>query len=291
MQNYAIPSVLFRIEPAQERVGAAISLALILGLGYITWSVTSLQLSVLAIVPLAILVWLCRSPWMYLFAVGQGAAFTYFDYAGPQAALVNIPVDAFFTIASYVAIVACVQAAHRSGSAAVSLHEQFAIVEENAAIQGWLADHDPLTSASNRRAFRRAVMHAMGIASLSGEPFGIVVGDIDNFKAVNTRYGHAVGDALLCTYFSRAQMAAEGAIVGRLDGDQFAVLFTEATSGVQLFAQASKLAREVAAPYVIGGQNIALKTTIATAMYPADAADADELFELLEKRLYAAKLG
>jgi len=288
MRNYASPAV-FPFFPAQGRAGMFLSFCAIVALGYVTWSVESIQLSVLAIVPLATFAWFSGSRATYWLAIAQAVAFTYFDYSGPQAALVNMRLDAILTVLSYLAIVAFMLAVRRAVREAGSLREQLAISAENASIQGWLADHDALTSAANRRAFKRAVMHGTAAASLSESPCGIIVGDIDNFKEINTRFGHTAGDRLLCTLFGRAQIACDGALVGRLDGDQFGVMFPAVSSDFQLFALADKLSRELSVPYLIEEQGVRISVTLATAMFPADAKDADALLELAEKKLYEAK--
>ena len=288
MRYYPTPAIL-RISPAQERIGMFLSLVAIVALASVTWSIESLQLSVVAVVPLGVFAWFSKSRTTYVLAALQAVAFTYFDYSGPQAALVNLPVDAALTVVSYVAVVAFMLAARRTVADAVSLREQLAITAENASIQSWLADHDALTSAANRRAFKRAVMHATASASLGQGPFGIIVGDIDNFKAINTRYGHAAGDRVLCTLFGRAQFACDGMVVGRVDGDQFGALLSGMSSEFGVFAMADKLARELTAPYAIDEEGIRISVTLATVMFPADARDADALLEIAEKKLYEAK--
>jgi len=287
MRNYAAPAV-FPLFPAQGRAGMLLSFCAIVALGYVTWSADSIHLSVLAIVPLAAFAWFSGSRATYWLAITQALAFTYFDYSGPQATLVNIRLDALPTVLSYGAVVAFMLAVRRAVGDSGALREQLAMTAENASIQGWLADHDALTSAANRRAFKRAVMHAAASASLTESAVGMIVGDIDNFKEINTRFGHAAGDRVLCTLFERAHVACEGALVGRLDGDQFGVI-VPAVSDFQLFALADKLSRVLSAPYAIEEQGIRISLTFATVMFPADGKGADALLEIAEKKLYDAK--
>ena len=61
----------------------------------------------------------------------------------------------------------------------------------------YLADHDPLTRLGNRRAFTRQLAQETYRAARYGEPFALVVLDVDGFKALNDRHGHAAGDAAL----------------------------------------------------------------------------------------------
>lgn len=285
-----LPAQLLRLHPARTRAALAVSLGAILLLALLDWRVTSIQLSILALVPLAVFAWFAHRRIAYGVAFLMALTFTYFDYSGPQAELVNLPLDTVFTVVSYIAMVAVVLAARSSVINAVTLREQLAISSETVSIQRWLADHDALTSAANRRAFRKALMHTGAAAGMQSGSFGVVVGDIDNFKAVNTRYGQRMGDKLLCTLFGRAQaMCGNDAVVGRLDGDEFAVLFQNVQSEWQLQSAARNLSKALAEPYVIDGQTIRMAMTVATAMFPADAADADVLLEVAETKLYDAK--
>lgn len=81
------------------------------------------------------------------------------------------------------------------------------------------ARRDPLTGLPNRRAFEEA--HA----ALDGAPCCLAVCDIDHFKAVNDRFGHAVGDRVLKAIADALSQACEGQVVARYGGEEFAVLF------------------------------------------------------------------
>lgn len=82
------------------------------------------------------------------------------------------------------------------------------------------ARRDPLTDLPNRRAFEEA--HA----ALDGAPCCLAVCDIDHFKAVNDRFGHAVGDRVLKAIADALSQACEGQVVARYGGEEFAVLFS-----------------------------------------------------------------
>lgn len=285
-----LPAHLLRRNPVQSRVALASAIAAILLLAVLDWKVTSIQLSIVVLLPLAVFAWIANARIAYGMAFALAVVFTYFDYSGPQAELVNLPLDTAFTVVSYLAMVGVVLAARGSVSSVVNLREQLAISAETVSIQRWLADHDALTSATNRRAFRKAMMQTGAAAGLEGGSFGIVVGDVDNFKEINTRYGQRVGDRLLCMLFSRAQATCGGdAVVGRLDGDEFAVLFPGAKTEWDLLQAAAALSKMLRAPYTIDGATIDMGMTLASAMFPAEAADTDVLLEMAEAKLYAAK--
>jgi diguanylate cyclase (GGDEF)-like protein len=109
-----------------------------------------------------------------------------------------------------------------------------------------LADRDALTPLLNRRAFARELARALAFSERYKAPASLVYFDVDGFKAVNDRFGHAAGDAVLKEVAARllAQVRASD-LVGRMGGDEFAVLLVQ-TDGFQAEAQAARLARAVA---------------------------------------------
>lgn len=92
-----------------------------------------------------------------------------------------------------------------------------------------LADHDVLTPALNRRGFIAAMRSAMAFCQRHGTPAVLLYLDMDGFKGVNDRHGHAAGDAAL-VYVARLLLAnvRESDSVGRLGGDEFALLMLNA---------------------------------------------------------------
>ncbi|MBO9709264.1 MAG: GGDEF domain-containing protein [Caulobacter sp.] len=92
-----------------------------------------------------------------------------------------------------------------------------------------LADLDVLAPVLNRRAFLREVKRATAFAQRYGSPASLVFFDLDGFKAVNDRFGHAAGDEALKAVAQRLQSnVRETDVVGRIGGDEFAVLLVQA---------------------------------------------------------------
>ncbi|MFT4254772.1 MAG: GGDEF domain-containing protein [Caulobacter sp.] len=92
-----------------------------------------------------------------------------------------------------------------------------------------LADMDVLAPVLNRRAFLREVRRVSSFAQRYGSPASLVFFDLDNFKAVNDRFGHAAGDSALKAVAERLLAnVRESDIVGRMGGDEFAVLLVQA---------------------------------------------------------------
>jgi len=84
------------------------------------------------------------------------------------------------------------------------------------------ASHDPLTGLPNRRAFYH--LGTTMVADPTRHPLAVAVIDLDGFKSVNDRYGHATGDEVLVTLAARLATWAGGDLVARLSGDEFAGL-------------------------------------------------------------------
>lgn len=91
-----------------------------------------------------------------------------------------------------------------------------------------LARTDPLTGASNVRAFREALQVELNRARRHAHPLTLLLVDVDDFKQVNDRYGHDTGDAVLLGFAETARdcVRAED-VVARLGGDEFALLLPE----------------------------------------------------------------
>ena len=108
-----------------------------------------------------------------------------------------------------------------------------------------LADQDVLTPLLNRRAFVRELRRVLAFTQRYGGPASLIYFDLDGFKAVNDRYGHAAGDTALTAVAERlADNVRESDIVGRLGGDEFAVILVHADQATAL-AKAQTLAAVV----------------------------------------------
>ena len=91
------------------------------------------------------------------------------------------------------------------------------------------ADNDVLTPTLNRRAFLREVQRAMADCKRYGEEACLIYLDMDSFKSINDAYGHAAGDrALIYVADTLKASVREGDAVGRIGGDEFAILLRRA---------------------------------------------------------------
>jgi diguanylate cyclase (GGDEF)-like protein len=110
-----------------------------------------------------------------------------------------------------------------------------------------LADRDALTPLLNRRALVRELGRIRTFAQRYGAPASLVYFDLDDLKGVNDRFGHAAGDAVLQAVAERlVAHVRESDLVGRMGGDEFAVVLVQADQAVAE-AKAAALARAIEA--------------------------------------------
>ncbi len=96
----------------------------------------------------------------------------------------------------------------------------------------WLAHHDELTGAANRRRFYEEAQQALTQAEREQLPFSLLYLDLDDFKGVNDHYGHACGDELLKHVSAKLQgLTREGDLLARFGGDEFVLLLKGVSYG------------------------------------------------------------
>ena len=153
----------------------------------------------------------------------------------------------------------------------------------------WTADHDALTRLMNRRAFEAAL--GMATSHATSQTFCALFIDLDRFKQVNDRGGHAAGDALLRDVAKLlAAQVRKSDIVARLGGDEFAVLL-DACPLVQAQSIAEKL-RAAVIDYRLdweGGHRFSVGASIGLLCVDGQFANAAEALRAADAACYAAK--
>lgn len=153
----------------------------------------------------------------------------------------------------------------------------------------FLAHHDALTMLPNRVLFGEQLDAAVS-GLLPGDSCAILYLDLDGFKPINDRLGHAAGDELLRSFAERLQgQLREGDMAARLGGDEFAVLLPivsrqEAEEAARRFKQA------VSAPYVLAEHGpVSVGASIGIASAPRDGTTYRALMAFADADLYEAK--
>ena len=151
------------------------------------------------------------------------------------------------------------------------------------------ASVDPLTGAFNRRYLEHRLSAEMSRARRSGRALSLAVGDLDHFKRVNDRYGHAAGDLALRAFAStlRETLRTED-VVTRLGGDEFCVLLPDTGAEQAVVALERVLARLRATRIDCGGRQFGISGTFGAAVC-APGLDAAGLIARADAALYRAK--
>ncbi|MEQ7874792.1 EAL domain-containing protein [Sphingomonas sp. ASV193] len=153
-----------------------------------------------------------------------------------------------------------------------------------------LANMDVLSGLPNRGRVRQLLGDALRGAVSSNVPCAIMFLDLDGFKPVNDTFGHPKGDAVLQAVAKRLcdEVAADGH-VGRMGGDEFAIVITDAQSRRKVEGLADRIIVGIAEPYMIDGTEIRIGVSIGCAFGPIDGATVDDLILKADLALYEAK--
>jgi diguanylate cyclase (GGDEF)-like protein/PAS domain S-box-containing protein len=153
-----------------------------------------------------------------------------------------------------------------------------------------LAHTDALTGIPNRRQFELALQAAVQHAPQRERAFALLYLDIDHFKQINDSHGHAVGDMVLVEFARRVRNVVRSSdLVARLAGDEFTVLLEEVNSPRDAELVAKKIMQAMEAPFVAGGQAIAVGATIGVGLADAPGVSSQSISELADGALYEAK--
>ncbi|MGH7722150.1 MAG: EAL domain-containing protein [Candidatus Dormibacteria bacterium] len=151
---------------------------------------------------------------------------------------------------------------------------------------------DPLTRLYNSRWLRDSGGRDLARAAREGKPLALLLTDLDHFKRVNDRGGHAAGDLVLQRVAARLRGTVRGAdAVVRLGGEEFVALLPDCDAdGAALVAEAIRIAvRDITLPEGCGLER--LTASIGIAAYPEHATDLEQLLAVADRAMYIAKQG
>ncbi len=156
----------------------------------------------------------------------------------------------------------------------------------------WQANYDPLTNLPNRRLFQDRLKHALLLAQRKSLTLALFFIDLDLFKEINDKLGHANGDALLMEVARRiSSCVRETDTVARLGGDEFTVILQELGDTTQTRRIAEKIVAKLAEPFFfVNDENgYHISASIGIALYPDDGKDLQSLLKCADQAMYAAK--
>jgi len=152
-----------------------------------------------------------------------------------------------------------------------------------------LAFHDSLTGLPNRALFVDRVENALARARRHGGQVVVLLIDLDDFKPVNDRLGHAYGDELLKQVGERLrQCLRESDTAARLGGDEFAGLLEEPIAE-GFVSVAERIVRAVKRPYVLGDEQVVVCASVGVAVDRNGAHESGDLLREADVAMYAAK--
>jgi diguanylate cyclase (GGDEF)-like protein len=172
----------------------------------------------------------------------------------------------------------------------VGLFTVFLVASDLAETMRSLATSDVLTGIYNRRGFEDSAERAIRNAQRQRQPLAVVVADIDNFKGINDRYGHGIGDRALRHFAGRVErLVRRGDLIGRIGGEEFALLLvnTRAQDAVEVV---ERIRRDIAAMPVSGADRVVMTASFGvTGLRPGDIS-LTSLLARADRALYRSKL-
>lgn len=151
-----------------------------------------------------------------------------------------------------------------------------------------LSAHDPLTGLPNRLSITQAIDGALTAAD--PDRIAVLFCDLDLFKPINDRFGHAAGDLALTIAARRIAASVKSSdLVGRLGGDEFVVLLRGVPSADAARSVADRIAAKVSEPMSISGHQVCMSVSIGVVLGGTADADAAALLRRADAEMYRVK--
>jgi len=154
----------------------------------------------------------------------------------------------------------------------------------------YLAQYDQLTGLVNRTLFRDRLIQAMARSKRLQQPLGLMLLDLDRFKAVNDTLGHDVGDELLKSVAERLKTCVrEVDTVARMGGDEFTIILEGVSSEQSIIVVAKRITESISSVFHLKGHDVSVGVSIGITVYPHDDHSIDELLKHADSAMYRAK--
>ncbi|NJK99824.1 MAG: diguanylate cyclase [Spirulinaceae cyanobacterium SM2_1_0] len=153
-----------------------------------------------------------------------------------------------------------------------------------------LAYYDSLTGLPNRKHFYESLEQFLAWAEREAQYVGLLYLDLDDFKGVNDRLGHHIGDLLLKAVAGRLKNCLRGSdVVARLGGDEFTAILPGIAEINDIEIVIAKIHATLAQSFMLEGQSVSIAASIGASIYPTDGGEIEALIELADRAMYAAK--
>jgi diguanylate cyclase (GGDEF)-like protein len=154
----------------------------------------------------------------------------------------------------------------------------------------YLATHDLLTNLPNRFLFKDRFEQVLQLSRRNGNPFALVLLDLDNFKNINDQHGHQAGDEVLRTCAERMALELRASdTVARHGGDEFIILLGNVLNAEDACVVVEKIRASITKPIEtsVGPANVSC--SIGVALYPVHGEELDSLSALADQAMYLSK--
>jgi diguanylate cyclase (GGDEF)-like protein len=152
------------------------------------------------------------------------------------------------------------------------------------------ATHDAMTGLANRALFYDQLRQCLTISQRYAQQFAIINIDLDGLKAINDRYGHRAGDAMICEAARRiAMISRKSDISARMGGDEFAVLLARVEGRAGADAHCRRLESLIDQPLDFENHTLPLRASVGSSVFPIDGEEIVSLIEKADQVMYDAK--
>ncbi|HQS67966.1 MAG TPA: sensor domain-containing diguanylate cyclase [Sulfuricurvum sp.] len=153
------------------------------------------------------------------------------------------------------------------------------------------ACHDPLTGVTNRAVMDDRLHHAIDRAQRADSKIVLYFIDLNDFKIINDRYGHEVGDKVLITVAAALRSCLRNSdTISRFGGDEFIIIVEDIEGEEHIESVLNAIEFAIAEPIELeDGTSLTAKASIGMAIYPDDATDADSLIKAADVAMYLRK--
>ncbi|NLO96818.1 MAG: sensor domain-containing diguanylate cyclase, partial [Peptococcaceae bacterium] len=157
-------------------------------------------------------------------------------------------------------------------------------------ILAYTANHDSLTGLVNRQYFKSLAEIILEGARNSAQIIALLYIDLDNFKSINDRYGHEVGDILLQDTARKLQKAIkDDDIAARIGGDEFIILLRGLNAEKDAISHTEKILALIREPVRVKGTNLSITLSIGLSYFPSDSQELDDLLKKADLSMYWVK--
>lgn len=154
----------------------------------------------------------------------------------------------------------------------------------------FIANHDPLTGLPNRRSLMAHLDTLLSARKVGRRHLAVGFMDLDNFKSINDKFGHAAGDLVLLETAERLKSSSDSnLVVGRLAGDEFLIIVKQINDKAKTIERIKAILERVEKPITLAQTEVQISASLGIACYPDPATGLRSLLMLADQAMYQAK--